>query len=163
MLATRDIALYAAIVGTLAGAWSIYLGVFLDRARIRISVAEGETISPGANARTPVVMVRVSNRGRRAAHITHISRVVSARRNRHELSADIMRQLAVPIRLDESEGKTVVHGAQGGYTPGSMPLKRWYVVDGAGRIHPLRERYRQRVERILWPTRRPQKPSSNAA
>jgi hypothetical protein len=42
-----------------------------------------------------------------------------------------------------------MHGLQGGYTKGQLPLKRWFVVDGAGRVHPLRERYRQRLQRLV--------------
>jgi hypothetical protein len=70
-----------------------------------------------------VLWVKVRNRGRRVTHIETVSRVVSAWRAKHELSA-------------------------------GMHLKRWYVIDGGGRTFPLRERYRRRVESVIfWPTR----------
>jgi len=147
VLTTRDLALYAAIIGTLGGVWSLYLGLVLDRARILVTVAEGEVIDAVTNERTPVVMVRLANRGRRPAHIANVSRVVNARTGRLEMSADIAGQ--VPLRLEEGQGQTVVHGARGGYAAGTMPLTRWFVSDGSGRVSPLRERYRQRIERLV--------------
>lgn len=156
MFATRDLALYGAIVGTLSGLWALYASIILDRARIRVSVTEGHAISPATNQRTPVLMVRVSNRGRRSAGIQTVSRVVNMRRSRdtYALSADIMGQLVNPPRLGEGEGHTFVHGNLGGYELGGMPTRRWCVVDGGGRTHPLRERWRQRIERVVfWPWR----------
>jgi hypothetical protein len=42
-----------------------------------------------------------------------------------------------------------------GWEQGNPPLKRWFFLDGAARVFPLRERYRQRVECIVfWPTRK---------
>ncbi|TML77481.1 MAG: hypothetical protein E6G12_03800 [Actinobacteria bacterium] len=154
---TRGLAVYAATVGTIGGLWTLYSGVALDRARVALSVAEGEVISTaGSESRVPILMVRVSNRGRRAFSIQTIGRVVSMRRHQgpHELSADIMRQLTPPILLGEGEGRTFTHGERGGYEHGQMPLTRWYVIDGAGRTYPISERWRQRIERVLfWPYR----------
>jgi hypothetical protein len=102
-----------------------------------------------------MLAVRVANRGRRAAYITHLSRVADLWRGKHELSADIMRHLQNPLRLEESQGQSLGHGQLGGYQHGDIRLRRWYVVDGKGRIHPPPERYRQKIERvILWPVRR---------
>jgi hypothetical protein len=59
-----------------------------------------------------------------------------------------------PVRLEEGQSHSFVHGGQGGYTRDGMPLKRWYVIDGGGRTFTLRERYRQRVDSVnFWPTR----------
>jgi hypothetical protein len=155
VLSTRDIAIYAAIVATADVAWTLFQGLIRDRARIVVSVGEYEAITPGRGERQPVLGVRVANRGRRTTYITHVSRVADVWRGKHELSADIMRQLQNPLRLDESQGQTLTHGHMGGYGHGDIRLSRWYVTDGAGRMHPLRERYRQKVERvILWPARR---------
>ena len=155
MLATRDLALYAAVVGTLDGAWSIYRGVVLDRARLVVRAVQGEAITPGTNLRQPILLVSVSNRGRRAVYISSIARVASMWSGNSELSMDIANQLAGKERLEESQSQTFAHGQLGGYQHGDLPTTRWYVQDGAGRIHPLRERYRQRAERvILWPVRR---------
>ena len=76
-----------------------------------------------------------------ASTIQTVSRVASMRKRlSHELSADIAQQ--VPKRVGEGEGHTFVHGMQGGYELDSRSTRRWYVVDGGGRIHPLRERWR---------------------
>lgn len=156
MIATRDLAIYAAIVATADVLWSVFQGLFRDRARVVVRVAEAEAITPGSNQRQPMLMVGVSNRGRRPVYITHVGRVADVLRGAHELSADIQQhQLQQPKKLEESQGHTFGHGHMGGYQHGDMPIKRWYVTDGAGRMHPLRERYRQRAERItLWPVRR---------
>jgi hypothetical protein len=157
VFATRDIAVYAATVGTIDGIWSIYGGAVLDRARISVTASEGQLVTPGvAIPNVPVMLVRVSNRGRRATSIQSVSRVVSFRRHHGimEMSADIAQELSTPAKLAEAEGRTFVHGARGGCAPGQMPANRWFVTDGAGRTYPLRERWRQRVERIVfWPWR----------
>ena len=63
-------------------------------------------------------------------------------------SVDLMQQLATPRRLEESTSHTF-HGKRL-----DLPTSRWFVTDGAGRVHPLRERYRQRVLAfIFWPLR----------
>lgn len=156
MIGTRDLAIYAAIVATADVLWTLFQGLFRDRARIVVRAAEYQAITPGSDVRQPMLAVRVANRGRRVAYITHVSRVANVWRGTHELSADIQQhQLLEAKKLAESQGHTFGHGQMGGYQHGDIPLKRWYVVDGAGRIHPLRERYRQRVENlILWPVRR---------
>lgn len=151
---TRDLALYAAIVGTANGAWALYNGVVRDRPRIVVKAVRGEALAAGANPQ-PIFMVSVSNRGRRPVQVSHISYVSDALRGYHMISQDIALQLTPRPQLGESESQTFVHGQNGGYTHGNLPTSRWHVTDGAGRTHPLRERYRQRIERILlWPLRK---------
>ena len=61
---------------------------------------------------------------------------------------------AGPNTFVDGDGHTYLFGPEV-YTPGKIPLTRWFVSDGAGRIYPLSERYRQRVESfVLWPVRR---------
>jgi hypothetical protein len=80
----------------------------------------------------------------------YVSKTIRGTQN---YSVDLKIELAQPRRLDESESMTLIHGQHGGRT--DLPTKRWFVQDGALRIHPLRERYRQRVERVVfWPFRR---------
>jgi chaperonin GroEL len=55
----------------------------------------------------------------------------------------------VPFLIPAERGFTLVMGQDGGYAHGETSLERFYVVDGAERIHPLRERYPQRLRRIL--------------
>jgi hypothetical protein len=155
LLTTRDLAVYASIIATLDGAWTLYYGVIRDRPRVVVRAYRGEAVPTGGGARQPVFMLKVSNRGRRAVTIDHVAYVSKTIRGTQVVSVDLMQQLANPRRLDESESTTLVHGQHGGYTPGDLPTRRWFVQDGAQRIHPLRERYRQRVERIIfWPVRR---------
>jgi hypothetical protein len=68
---TRDLAIYASIIGTLDGSWMLYHGVVRDRPRIALSVDEGEEMYGRADR---VLMIRVSNRGRRDFAINAISR-----------------------------------------------------------------------------------------
>jgi hypothetical protein len=152
---TRDLAIYASIVGTLNGAWALYHGVIRDRPRIVVRTAEAEAVpGDGSDIRQEIFQVSVSNRGRRLT-IDGIARLASPMRGTSTASVDLMRQTAEKPLLEESQSKTFVHGLQGGYSHGDLPTTRWYVVDGAGRIHPLRERFRQRVLAfIFWPLRR---------
>jgi hypothetical protein len=55
----------------------------------------------------------------------------------------------VPFLIPAERTFTLALGKDGGYAHGEIPLERLFVVDGAGRIHPLRERYRQRLGRLL--------------
>jgi hypothetical protein len=50
----------------------------------------------------------------RVIHVETVSRVVSAWRGKHELSADIGKQLMTPVRLEEGQSHSFVHGGQGG-------------------------------------------------
>lgn len=154
MIPTRDLAIYAALIATADLTWTLFQGL-RDRARITVRVAEAQAITPGTNERQPMLMVSVSNRGRRPTFITHVARVSNVWRGVSEFSSDIMLQLQNPVRLEEGQGQTFAHGHMGGYQHGDLPVARWFVTDGAGRMHPLRERYRQRVERVvLWPVRK---------
>ena len=126
LFSTRDLAIYGALVGTLAAAWGLYVGIVLDRARIRVRAWEGHAVKAalGGGTHTPILVVRVSNRGRRGTTIESVGRVLDMKRKAsHELSSDITVG-QVPKRLDEGEGHSFVHGAAGGYAFGGMPVKR---------------------------------------
>lgn len=152
---TRDLAIYGSIVGTLNGAWVLYHGVIRDRPRIVIRASKAEAVPTGFGQRYELFMVSVANRGRRPVNIDSISRLDALVRGTSIVTVDLMEQLAERPRLEESQSRTFVHGQRGGYKHGDLPTSRWYVVDGAGRIHPLRERYRQRVlSFVFWPIRR---------
>lgn len=153
---TRDLALYAAILGTLNGAWALYVSVIRDRPRIVVRAARAEAVPTGASGhRYPIFWVTVANRGRRAVSIDSIARTATAVRGTSIVTVDLMEQTQTKPRLEESQSRTFVHGQRGGYQHGDLPTSRWYVTDGAGRVHPLRERYRQRLESLIfWPVRR---------
>jgi ribosomal protein S12 len=63
----------------------------------------------------------------------------------------------VPFDLAAGHSQTVVHGRQGGHSHGDIPLRRFYVVEGAGRTHPWTERWRQRAERVIYWRKRPRR------
>jgi hypothetical protein len=167
MVATRDIAVYGAVVSTFAllwtVGWALYKDAFRDRARVRVTAAEGRGMSAGA-APQPAFYVTVANRGRRAVTIQSVFQVESGISGMHNFMLSTLSGL--PKRLNESESHIIMLSF-GSYTMGSMSKERWYVLDGAGRRHPLRERYRQRVEAIMfaaprrvirWRTRQSKKP-----
>jgi hypothetical protein len=149
------VAAYAAVVATLNVVWTVFQEVFRDRARIKLAVADSELFTPGTSIPArPIIGYSVYNRGRRATYVSSIERISAPKTGGRQKSADIMRQIVQPVRLDEGQSMTITHGADGGYAHGDLPMKRWFVIDGAGRIHPLRERYRQRLEAIIfWPWR----------
>jgi hypothetical protein len=157
--------IYAGSVSTLGTLWVLWSGVFLDRSRIVVIPREAAAI-PGkgrigtllidrresgikrhieaGHPYTQVLRVDVKNRGRRSAQIIQVAQVTPPHRS---VFADFQPQL--PIDLLPGHGDFLVNGAEGNYEWGTVPLKRFYALDGAGQIHPLRERYRQRLER-LW-------------
>jgi hypothetical protein len=150
---TRALAIIGAVTGTIGTLWALFLSVVYDRARVTVTVVEAWQ-RDGVGNRRAVLWVKVRNRGRRVTHIESVARVVAGWKQQHEVSRDIALQVAAPLRLEEGQSHSLVHGAEGGYLHGDLPVKRWYVQDGGGRLFPLRERYRQRLEAIfLWPTR----------
>jgi hypothetical protein len=157
-VATREIAIYAAIVSTADVAFTLYQNGFRDRARIKVAATRGEAVPVvGPDARDEMFMITVSNRGRRPVNIKSLMRIKSTFTGVSDMSVEILQQLADNPRIEESDSKTFYHGREIGstYRHGDLPTSRWYVTDGAGRTHPLHERYRQRVERIIfWHLRR---------
>jgi hypothetical protein len=151
--ATAVLAVVGAVTGIVGTLWALFLSVVYDRARLTVKVVEAWQ-RDGHGGRTPVLWVKVRNRGRRPTHVEAVARVVSAWRQLEEMSADIAGQVAPPVRLEEGQSHSFVHGGVGGYEHGDMPVRRWHVMDGGGRTFPLRERYRRRAEAIVFaPTR----------
>jgi len=158
------IGIYAGTISTLGTLWVLWSGVFLDRARIIVDVREAAAMPAPKGKRllvgrsepiakrhieaghryTQILWITVKNRGRRPAQIVQVARAASPH---HETYADFHDQ--VPFDLPPGHGYSLVNGAEGGYQWETIPLKRFYVLDGAGQIHPLRERYHQRFEK-LW-------------
>ena len=92
------------------------------------------------------------NRGRQPVQISGVSRVRSAK---HEAFGDFMEQ--VPFDVLPGHSQTVAHGREGGHTHGDIPLRRFYVTEGAGRVHPWTERWRQRFESLIYWRKRPRR------
>jgi len=111
-----------------------------------------KTMGVPRSGATPMLAVTVKNRGRQPVQIDTVSRVAGIK---HHVFGDFMAQ--VPFELAPGHSKTVVHGRQGGHNHGDIPLSRFYVVEGAGRIHPWTERWRQRVERLIYRRKRPRR------
>ena len=146
---TQILAIVGAVTGTIGTLWALFLSVVYDRARVTVTVVEG-WVQGSFGFRRPILWVKVRNRGRRVTHIEAVSRVVAAWKSQEEISADIGHQLTTPVRLEEGQAHSFVHGALGGYSHGEMPLKRWYVLDGGGRVFPRRERYRRGLESVIF-------------
>jgi hypothetical protein len=156
LIGTRDLAIYAAIVATADVLWTLFQGLFRDRPRIVVRVAEAEAITPGTNQRQPMLMcASVTVGGGPSTSRTSVGWRTSG--------AESMRCQATSHNSSRTpsgsrKAKAIRSGTDrwvGGYRHGDLPLKRWYVTDGGERVHPLRERYRQRIENvILWPVRR---------
>lgn len=160
MFTTRDIAVYAAVVATISGvwsvAWSIYSGLLRDRVRIKLVVYNAEAWDVDFEHAEDAIMFAVYNRGRRTFNISDLVRVSSVLRGTRAVSMVLQRQIrAEDQAIAEGQGKTYRIGGHGDYAHGDLPLERWCVIDQAGRTYPLRERYRQRAERVVfWPARK---------
>jgi len=167
--------LYASAVASITGLWALFRELWIERARIDVApedawlvrvkgqerplIVKGEdtmrTMQVPDSARRPILTVKVRNRGRREATIDSVNQVIAG--GKINVFGDLLPQ--VPFLIPAERGSTLVMGKDGGYAHGDIRLKRFYVVDGAGRIHPLRERDRQRVRRIDSLSKPNQKPS----
>src|SRR5207247_2663434 len=56
----------------------------------------------------------------------------------------------VPFDLPAETSRTLVLGAEGAYRHGDIGTWGFFAVDGADRIHPLRQRYLQRLTKVLY-------------
>lgn len=167
-LSTTDLAiylgLYASAVSTAVGLLTLYGELFqritvIPREGYRVSysliagggsfVAADEktlaTMGVTPEDATPVITVAIRNRGRFPVQIQTISRAHPVNR---DLFHDLLRQ--VPFEVAAGQTRTVTLGVDDDYTPDTEPLRRFFALDGAGRIHPLRERWRQRTENLLY-------------
>ncbi len=160
--------IYASVVSSGVALVSLYGQIFL---RVRVVAREAyavktkvgrdlivhlestlKTMDVPAGAATPVVTVAVINRGRQPVQISTVSRAHSLRDPRsHEVFGDFLEY--VPFDLLPGHSQTVVHGKDGGHVPGDLPMRRFFVHDGAGRTHPLHERWQQRVEGVVRKSR----------
>jgi hypothetical protein len=161
--------LYASAVASVTGLWSLFRELWIERPRLTVTpdeawlvrvkdqerplVVKGEqqmrTMEVPDSARLPVLVVTVRNKGRRDAVIEVASQMLAD--GRSNVFGDLLPQVPFPIPAERSA--TLAIGQGGGYAHGDIPLKRFYVVDGAARIHPLRERYRQRLWRAVHRSR----------
>jgi hypothetical protein len=159
--------IYASAVASVTALWSLFRELWIERPRIDVTPEEAwlvrvkgqtrpllvkgeatlKTMGVPQSACTDVLTVIVRNRGRRDAAIETVNQVIEEGRGRVNVFGDLLPQ--TPFLVPAERSSTLVMGQTGGYKHGSLRLKRFFVVDGAGRVHPLRERYRQRLRRIL--------------
>jgi hypothetical protein len=164
-LTTTDLAIYlaiyASVVSTAAGLWALFAGVFRDRARVTVKADEAYLVQTmrgqmiikgedtlktmGVTQRRPILELYLRNRGRRPVRIDGVHQVSGSG---GIVFADLTGQ--VPVDLPAETSKPLVLGSEGGYEHGSIRPRRFYAVDGAGRVHPLRERYRQRLAFVAY-------------
>jgi hypothetical protein len=157
------LSVYATAVASLTALWSLFRELWQERPRLdveaseawivrvrnepRVMVVKGEktltTMGVPASARRPVLELTIRNRGRRDAKIQQV--LQAKNRNVSDVFGDFMSYL--PFLVPAETTVNLVHGKDGGYAHGEVKLKRFYVVDGANRVHPLHERYRQRLAR----------------
>lgn len=155
------LSIYASAVASAVALVTLYAQTF---ARIRVVAREdffvpttggGQLLVHGEDAleamgatmqqATPVLTVGIMNRGRNTVQITAVSKAYAVKR---ELFGDVMPQL--PVVVEPGHLKTVVNGKEGGYGHGDLNMRRFFVSDGAGRVYPYRERWRQRLENVLY-------------
>jgi hypothetical protein len=167
-LSTTDLAiylgLYASAVSTAVGLLTLYGELFQ---RISVIPSEGfhvlfsatagggalvakdeETLAiMGATPEDahPVLTVAIRNRGRFPVQIQTISRAHWVNR---DLFHDLIRQ--VPFEVEPGHTRTITLTLDEDHPYGSESMRRFFAVDGTGRIHPLRERWRQRLENVLY-------------
>lgn len=91
--------------------------------------------SPGADVRD-IVTIAIRNRGRRPTQITTMSKPGEAG---FHILEELLPAFPLIVEPGRTETLTIEH-----YRRGDLgEIKRFFVADGAGRIHPLRERWRQ--------------------
>jgi hypothetical protein len=166
-ITTTDLAIYlsiyASVVSTAAGLWALFHGMFRDRARISVYASEKflvrtpqghlliraedtlQTMGVTPEQRKEVLHVGVRNRGRRDAKIESVGQFTW---KGAALFADLAHK--VPFDLPAESSHDLLIGAQGGYEHGQISTRRFFVEDGAQRKHPLRARWRVRVEMVLY-------------
>ena len=156
------LAIYASAIASATGLWSLFRELWLERARLSITPLESwlvattratslivrgkdtlQTMGVPVGARKPVLQLIIRPRGRRDAHILSISQV--SPEGKQTVFGDLLEHL--PLEIPAEQTKTLLIGHEGGYEHGDIRLGRFFVVDGASRVHPLRERYRQRLSR----------------
>jgi hypothetical protein len=155
--------IYASFVASLTGLWTLLRELWLERARLDVIaderwlvrtqggghlVVRGDetlrTLGVPSGAKSPILQLTIRNRGRRDARIQSINQ---ATRSGSVVFSDLLTE--TPFELPAERTRTVQIGTKGGYAHGEIPPRRFYVVDGVNRTHPLRERYRQRLERLF--------------
>jgi hypothetical protein len=149
--------LYASAVASATGLWSLFRELWMERARLDV-IPEDAWMVPVKRqgpmlvksqealdvleadfgrefSKTPILVITIRNRGRREAVVDTASQLQGAKA---VIFADLFPQL--PLTIPAEQTRAIVIGLKGGHTHGDTPLKHFYVVDGAGRVHPWRSK-----------------------
>jgi hypothetical protein len=165
-LKTADVAfwlgLYASVVSSAVALITLY-GYLFNRVRVvaredfRVLVEGGtpvichgedslDAMGLTRDGATEVLTIGILNRGRQTVQIGMVSKAHPVQRS---VFPDLPEQL--PVTIEPGHSKTVIHGKEGNYSHGDLKnMRRFFVADGAGRIYPYRERWRQRLENLLY-------------
>jgi hypothetical protein len=153
--------IYATTVSTAVALLTLYGELFLRigvRARetFMVKVAGGRNMSIAGEAAIedigipkegtrPIMLVEVRNRGRQTVQIQKLAQGEWIRR---PVFDEPFRRL--PLDLAPGHSETFELGVEHPYAHGTYSTRRIFIVDGAGRVHPLRERWRQRFEDLAY-------------
>jgi hypothetical protein len=156
--------IYATVVATVLALWTLFVEVFQrvsvhaqemflvkrNGRQVRMSPGVAEDLGIPEADRRPILTITVRNRGRRAVQIEALRKRYWFSHTQTTFSTDTFGALPATIEPGHSghfnEGDTTttyVHGSLG-------RLSRFYAVDGAGRVYPLRERWLQSLENVLY-------------
>jgi hypothetical protein len=153
--------IYATVVSTAVGLLTLYGELFQ---RVKVHVSEDYRVNvrgrwlvfgqkPARDlgvpdeSRKPILTVRVINRGLRPVTIRSVSKAYWAQTKRH-----LFEDMVGSIRIDPGEAHSFHLGdRETPYEHGSIGrLNRVYVLDAADRVHPVTQRWIQRIENVVW-------------
>jgi len=148
---------YSTIVSTAVALLTLYAEVFL---RVKVIPRSGFYGSDGgpafhesedefpATGQTlePAFGVNVSNRGRQTVWVgsIHQARAFES----HRTFAWVTAPYGGPAYV--APNSTLRFTVGGEWTPENTRARRFFIIDGVGVIHPLRERWRMRIENVLF-------------
>ena len=161
MLVVASVALwlgiYSTVVSTAVALLTLYAEVFL---RVKVVVGSGfygSDKGPAFHERSddfpatgqkiePVFGVHVRNRGRQAVYVATIHQARATEPHRALLW--VAHPYAGPGYVEPNTTIRFIVGGE--WTPENTKPRRFFVVDGVGIVHPLRERWRMRIEDVLF-------------
>jgi hypothetical protein len=146
---------YSTVVSTAVALLTLYAEVFLRVSVVTRSGFYGSHQGPAFHERgdefpatgqtlQPVFGVHVRNRSRQSVYVASVHQARAFAPHR------MLEWVAYPHNGPDyvSPNTTVMFIVGGAWTPENTRPRRFFVVDGVGIVHPLRERWRMRAERL---------------
>jgi hypothetical protein len=148
---------YSTVVSTAVALLTLYAEVFLRISVVTRSGFYGSHQGPAFHERSdefpatgqtlqPVFGVHVRNRGRQSVFVASVHQAGAFAR--HRTLDWVAHPYSGPDYVNPNTTVRFIVGGEG--TPQNTKPKRFFVVDGVGAVHPLRERWRMRVEDVLF-------------